>query len=61
MSGRIQNIVNAQISVNRAVHEANKSKPDEDYIDHCISSALSDLSGALWEHLKLLRNRRKRP
>lgn len=46
MSRRIQELVNAQISINRAVFEGNKTKCDEKYIDECIASAQRDLADA---------------
>jgi len=43
MSPRVQKLVNAQLFVNRAVFEANKSEPREDYIDECIDMALLEI------------------
>ena len=53
-----QNLVNAQVEVNRAVFELNrpgypkdkpyyKEKPDERYIENCIKEAIKDLTAAL--------------
>jgi hypothetical protein len=46
MSPRAQQIVNAQVQINRAVYEANQSRPRETYIDECIATAKSDLEKA---------------
>jgi hypothetical protein len=56
MSPRLQQLAIAQICINRAVHEGNKSKPDELYIDECISDAQSELAEATQTEIK----RRKR-
>ncbi len=56
MSARMQELVLAQISINRAVFEGNKTKPDELYIDECVSQAQADLANAALKEAK----RRKR-
>lgn len=51
-----QEIVNAQVSVNRAVFECNRPgeadrrkrrEPDQQYIFECVSQAIEDLAAAL--------------
>lgn len=42
-----QDLVNAQVSVNRAVFEANRTIGSDDYLMWCIAEALGDLSSAL--------------
>jgi len=49
-------LVNAQVSVNRAVFEANKPDADPKYLEWCIAEAMEDLSLAL----KTLTRRGKR-
>jgi hypothetical protein len=45
----IDNLVNAQVDVNRAVFEANEEKGParEDYLRKCIAGAIFDLTKAL--------------
>jgi hypothetical protein len=47
MSPNIQNLVNAQIEISRAVFEANKDKPRAEYIRQRILQAQIELSAAL--------------
>jgi hypothetical protein len=43
MNSACQELVNAQIEVNRAVLEANKEKPSTIYLAKCIAQAIEDL------------------
>jgi hypothetical protein len=47
MHRTVQKLVDAQVSINRAVFEANKAKADEDYLTWCIAEAFESLSTAL--------------
>lgn len=59
MVNGIQQLVNAQVDINRAVHEANYPQPgikgqDRDprpeYIQRCVESAIQSLQQYLKEH-----------
>jgi len=41
-----QELVNAQVEVNRAVFEANKTQSDTRYLQVCIAEAMQDLAAA---------------
>jgi hypothetical protein len=43
----IQPLVNAQVTINRAVFEANKNKADEVYLIDCSAAAMRELGEAI--------------
>ena len=47
MNRTCHQLVDAQVSVNRAVYEANKDDEDEAYLTWCIAEALESLTLAL--------------
>ena len=47
MNRAMQPLVNAQVSVNRAVFEANKNKASEVYLIDCCAAAMRDLGEAI--------------
>jgi len=46
MSRAMQELVHAQVEINRAVFEGNQPKPREEYIQCCIAEAMEDLARA---------------